>query len=88
MTLWSHPSSGVRWELIEISNPAVLEHAGDQFEVSDEGIGCSRQTGASGKEIWTFNALGEGETNITLEYREVSSTHKTIETLVLAVIVE
>jgi len=86
VTLWSHPSSGVRWELIEISNPTVLEQVDHQFEVSDKGIGWWKKVGGPGKEIWTFNALDDGESNITLKYREIRENGKTIETLVLTVI--
>jgi len=88
VTLWSHPSSGVKWELIEISNSTVLEQVDHQFEVSDKGIGCWKKVGGPGKEIWTFNAIDEGESTITLKYREIRENGKTIETLVLTVIVK
>ena len=86
-TLWSNHSSGAEWELTGISNPTVLEQTGQRYEISDEGLGCEKKTGTSGKEIWTFRAIGKGESNITLEYRSKSSS-KTIETLVLAVVVK
>ena len=86
-TLWSHHSAGSEWELTGISNPAVLEQTGYQHAFSDEGMGCEKTTGGPGKEIWTFTAIGKGESNITLEYRTKSSG-KTIETLALAVVVK
>lgn len=86
-TLWSHHSAGSEWELTGISNPAVLERISYQYEISDEGIGCDKKVGRPGKEIWTFSAIGKGESSIILEYR-TKREGRTIETLVLDVIVK
>jgi predicted secreted protein len=86
-TLWSNHSSGAEWELTGISNPAVLEQIGYQYEISDEDLGCEKKTGIPGKEIWTFRAIDNGETNITLEYRTKRDS-KTLETLAIAVVVK
>ena len=86
-TLWSHHSAGVEWELTGISNPVVLEQTGYQYIISDEGMGCEKTTGGAGKEIWTFSAIGKGESSIILEYR-TKREGRTIETLVLDVIVK
>jgi predicted secreted protein len=86
-TLWSNHSSGAEWELTGISNPAVLVQTDQQYEISDEGLGCEKKTGTPGKEIWTFQAIGKGESNIILEYRH-RRDGRTIETLALAVVVK
>ena len=86
-TLWSNHSSGAEWKLSGMSNPAVLEQTGYRFEISNEGIGCEKTTGTPGKEIWTFSAIGKGESNIILEYRHRRDC-RTIETLALAVVVK
>jgi predicted secreted protein len=86
-TLWSHHSAGSEWELTGISNPAVVEQTGYQHVVPDEGMSCEKTTGGPGKEIWTFSAIGKGESNIILEYR-TKREGKTIETLTIVVVVK
>ena len=64
VTLCSNPSTGFSWsENAEVSNPTVLEQTDHQF-ISPE----KDMPGAAGKEVWTFEALKEGVSTITLEY--------------------
>jgi len=88
VALYSHPSSGVRWELIEISDKTVLEELDHQFKPFEERIGCSRVVGSPGKETWTFKALGKGESTITLGYRDRRPGEEIHETLVLTTVVK
>lgn len=67
VTLPSNPAStGFEWELTGISDETVLEQADHQF-VPPEDTGM---VGAPGKEIWTFKALSEGNSTITMEYSQ------------------
>ena len=88
MVLYSHPSSGVRWELIEISDNTVLAELEHQFKPFEESIGCNRVVGSPGKETWTFRALDKGESTVTMGYQDRRPGEEIHETLVLTVTVE
>ena len=63
-TLCSNPTTGFKWELAGISDQTVLKQDGEaEFMPPAEAI-----PGAGGKEIWTFKALKQGTSQISLEY--------------------
>ena len=66
ITLPSNPGTGFRWELAGISDPAVLTQDGDSEYVLPE----SAAVGATGREIWTFEPLKRGTSNISLAYSQ------------------
>ena len=86
VTLLSNPSTGFEWELTEITNETVIELADYQF-ISPEGAEDGEPlVGAPGKEMWTFKAVCEGESNVSLEYsRPWENGTKAAETLTLVV---
>jgi len=67
VTLCSNPTTGFQWsETAEISDPAVLEQVNHEFvPPEDENI-----VGGAGKEVWTFKALKEGNSTISMEYSQ------------------
>jgi predicted secreted protein len=66
ISLCSNPSTGFQWsEQAQIGDPAILEQTGHEY--IEPG---SAQPGAPGREVWTFRALQEGETNIYWEYSQ------------------
>jgi len=69
VVLCSNPTTGFRWsESAIISNQTVIEQTGHEF-VSPEAKGnISPAPGTPGQEIWTFKALEEGESAISMEY--------------------
>jgi len=65
VTLCSNPTTGFQWsESAQISDPAVMEQVNHEFLPP----GKKGAVGASGEEIWTFKALKEGESTISMEY--------------------
>ena len=64
LSLCSNPTTGFKWELIEVTDPEVLVYESDEYVASEaEGV-----VGAAGKEVWTFNVLKAGSSNITMQY--------------------
>ena len=67
VTLCSNPTTGFQWsESAQISDQTVLQQTGHQF-VSPESE-PPPPPGTPGQEIWTFKALKEGESTISMEY--------------------
>jgi predicted secreted protein len=64
ITLCSNPSTGYQWpESAEISDPTVLWQIGHTSLAGGSGA-----MGAPGQERWTFQALREGKSTISLQY--------------------
>ena len=64
LELCSNPTTGFKW-LYEITNENVLKEEDHDFEEPEEGI-----TGAAGKELWTFEAIETGTTELQMEYSQ------------------
>jgi inhibitor of cysteine peptidase len=65
ITLPSNPSTGFRWELADVSDNTVLKWDGESQYILPENNGA---VGASGQEIWTFQAMKRGTSTISLAY--------------------
>ena len=64
VTLGSNPTTGFRWsEEAQISDTSVLKQVAHKYVAPD-----SEMVGASGKEVWTFQALKAGTTSLSMEY--------------------
>ena len=65
VSLGSNPTTGFSWaEAAEIADPTVLQQAESNFQAPDnKGV-----VGASGTQVWTFEALQKGTTVVTMEY--------------------
>ena len=83
VTLPSNPAStGFEWELTDITDETVIELTGYQFVPPEE----TGLVGAPGEEIWTFRAINEGESTVSMEYRRPwENGTKAAETLTLTV---
>ena len=65
VTLCSNPTTGFQWsESANISDTSVLEQLSHEF-IPPQG---ANQTGAAGQEVWTFQALSEGDSTVSFEY--------------------
>jgi inhibitor of cysteine peptidase len=66
----SNPTTGFKWELIQISDASVLEKVSDKFETPmiKQKEGSPPIVGAGGKEFWQFKALKKGTAAISMEY--------------------
>ena len=65
VTLFSNPTTGFRWsEEANITDVGVLEQIKHEYMApGQEGV-----VGAGDQEVWTFKALKNGETTVTMEY--------------------
>lgn len=62
--LCSNPTTGFEWsEAAQISDTAVLQQVAHKYVAPD-----SEMVGSSGKEVWTFQALKDGTSTISMEY--------------------
>ncbi len=67
VTLYSNPTTGFQWsESAQISDQTVLQQTGHQF-LSPESE-PPPPPGTPGQEVWTFKALKEGTSTISMEY--------------------
>jgi len=62
--LCSNPSTGFKW-IYEMNVDNVIKEEGYDFEEPDSNV-----VGASGKEIWTFEAIEKGTTVIDMQYSQ------------------
>jgi inhibitor of cysteine peptidase len=84
VTLESNPTTGFQWELAGISDEAVLELVDQEFVAPETAL-----VGAGGKELWTFKALNEGVSEISMEYRRPwEQDVQPAETFILTVVVK
>jgi len=66
VTLCSNPTTGFQWESPQITDQTVLEQIDHKF-VSPESE-PPPPPGTPGQEVWTFKALKEGESTISIAY--------------------
>jgi len=66
VTLCSNATTGFQWtESAQISDPTVLQQTNHEFVPPEGDV-----LGAPGKEVWTFQALKEGECTVSMEYSQ------------------
>jgi predicted secreted protein len=63
LTLRSNPTTGYIWQLAEPLNERIIRFTGNEYRSDKTGL-----MGAGGREVWTFKAVGSGETRINLKY--------------------
>ena len=61
--LCSNPTTGFEWKYETIGKIVLQEEDYDFEEPEDEGV-----VGAAGKEVWTFEAIEKGTTELRMEY--------------------
>ena len=61
----SNPTTGFEWTY-EMSEEGVLDEEDHDFVEPED----SELVGAAGTDIWTFEAVGEGTTEVSLEYSQ------------------
>ena len=70
VTLESNPTTGFKWELAEGTDQTVLELVESRYQPGPGASQTPPVPGAGGEEVWTFQALKQGETAISLEYSQ------------------
>lgn len=63
LSLCSNPTTGFGWEEAKIADGAVVKQASRRSEAATAG-----KVGSPGQEVWTFSALKQGETAISMAY--------------------
>ncbi len=63
ITLASNVTTGYHWELAEPLDEAMVQLVGSEYQAPE-----TRRVGAGGQEVWTFRAVGPGQTSINLKY--------------------
>lgn len=63
LKLRSNPTTGYMWELAEPLNEGIIRFIGQEYRTDK-----TDRMGAGGREIWSFRAVGTGETWIGLKY--------------------
>ena len=64
VNLCSNPTTGFEWAY-QMSNEGVLQEEDHDFEESD-----GDALGAAGIELWTFEAIEKGTTEVSMEYSQ------------------
>ena len=64
IVLGSNRTTGYQWDLAKPLDKGTVELVGSAYKILQDG----GKVGAGGKEVWTFRALGEGKTMITMKY--------------------
>ena len=68
VTLCSNPTTGFQWESPQISDQIVLEQVDRKFVYPEDTGDKPLPPGTPGQEVWTFKALKEGESTISIKY--------------------
>ena len=68
VTLCSNPTTGFEWESAQISDQTVLQQIDHKFVAPETKGDGPPAPGTPGKEVWTFKALKEGTSTISMEY--------------------
>ena len=63
ITLRSDIPTGYQWQLVGISDANIVRRVGSEYKGPDTEL-----VGAGGEEVWTFQAISQGETVVSLEY--------------------
>ena len=63
LTLASNPTTGYHWELAAPPADAIVQLVASEYKAPE-----TQLLGTGGQEIWTFRAVGQGQTVIELKY--------------------
>jgi inhibitor of cysteine peptidase len=63
IALTSNPTTGYRWQLAGPIDERIIKLVSSEYKRPD-----SRLVGAGGQELWKFQAVGKGNTNIVMTY--------------------
>lgn len=77
LSLDASPATGNAWSITRASDPKVAEGRGHQFSADPDAEGA---TELGGTDLWTFAAVGRGETSMTLAYGKPGSPPETTAT--------
>ena len=71
VTLRSNQTTGFKWsERAQVNGQTVLRQTGHEYLASQTTGDKPPAPGTPGNEVWTFNALKKGTTDISMEYSQ------------------
>ncbi|MGB3129910.1 MAG: protease inhibitor I42 family protein [Dehalococcoidia bacterium] len=90
VALCSNPTTGFQWaESAQISDQSVLQQADHEYVAPEGEDNEPPAPGTPGEEVWTFNALKKGTSEVSMEYSRPWESGETAEwTYVLTVVVK
>ena len=89
VTLCSNPTTGFEWESAEISDQTVLRQIAHEYVAPEDGGDKPPAPGTPGQEVWTFKALNQGTSTISVDYsRPWEGGEKGTWTFILSVVVK
>ncbi|GAH66540.1 unnamed protein product [marine sediment metagenome] len=68
LTMYSNPTEGRQWSEAQISDQAVLQQTDHKLVMPEVEGDMPPPPGTPGQEVWTFKALKEGKSTISMEY--------------------
>jgi inhibitor of cysteine peptidase len=68
VVLCSNPTTGFQWGQAQVEDPAVAAETGHEFVELGNAENGEPLMGAAGQDVWTFKALKQGSTNISIDY--------------------
>jgi len=69
VTLCSNPTTGFLWsESAQISDQTILQQTNHEFVAPEAKGDRPPPPGSPGQEVWTFKALKEGKSTVSMEY--------------------
>lgn len=83
IVLPSNPSTGYRWDLVRELDANLLQPV-EQTYIAEQPV----LPGSGGVDVWTFSAIGTGETTIELGYYSPSGDEQPQETVIFSIRVE
>jgi inhibitor of cysteine peptidase len=83
VTLESNATTGYSWALVQNSDDSVLSKIGNEYVAPQTTL-----VGAGGKEEWTFKALKQGTSTISMGYSRPWESTPPVETFDLTVVVK
>jgi len=85
VALVSNPTTGYSWQVMRIDEAILLQKGDPEYKQSP---GTEGLVGSGGVETFQFEAIGSGETTLTLGYMRVWESVPPIETFTIQVIVQ
>ena len=68
LSMYSNPTEGRQWSEAQISDQTVLQQTDHKFVPPEAKGDKLPPPGSAGQEVWTFKALKEGTSTISMEY--------------------
>jgi predicted secreted protein len=79
----SNPSTGYHWDLVSELDENIVQFVAQDY-IAEEPV----KPGSGGVDVWTFRAVGTGDTHIELGYYPAGDAIEPFETVIFSITVE